>query len=716
MADTGCAHLTLDEAAARRLVLMQAVEQADERGALLAEEERVHLERTLLEQHGVPRGQRPDPAWYLPERARAILQKVEQRNPKLLRLEQPDLGWERLALLLPVVAAAAGFASDQLGDPHQLDLLALPLIGFVLWNFAVYLLLLFSPLVPAGAGRRPAQRLAGWLAGLPARFGERAGARLKQSVAVQFRRLWWQAASTLQAARVQRVLHVSAAAWALGVIASIAWHGLVREYRVGWESTWLQPAQVQWLANLVSAPGRALLHLDAFTLDEIERLRLRASGAVGPRWALLYIAFLFTSVVVPRALLALYAAWRARRAARAVRLDLRQPYFDRVMARVSPARWTIALRGADERLRNVLSCVLRQAGADPVLRTPQHDELAWTEDAHADADQVWLATDSLDEARAALAQRSAEPKPLLLLHGAGIDAASLGLQARGEDVLTVALADCAACWAAEGPLREALLRQVPPWKKAGSERLMQAWAQVHEERASAAARLLASVLAACAVDSEPTQSLWSGGKAREAAMAALLERLQARLAELHHELLRLYGAQGYRVQHGVAAQAGGLASYVNQGSAGAAGAVAGMAAGAMTGAHIDLLTGGLTMGAGAAIGALIGGAGAFGAARWGNLGGSVRLSDEQLQSLAESLMLQSLAVIHAGRTVEWAQAQSPVRWRSETVAAVAAEAEALRRACRQARQPQDAEQAVAALAAWFKRLEGMVLRQLYPGG
>jgi hypothetical protein len=200
-------------------------------------------------------------------------------------------------------------------------------------------------------------------------------------------------------------------------------------------------------------------------------------------------------------------------------------------------------------------------------------------------------------------------------------------------------------------------------------------------------------------------------------MAALLERLQARLGDLHHQLLKLHGAEGYRVQHGVSTRAGGLAAYVNQGSAGAAGAVAGMAAGALTGAHVDLLTGGLTLGAGAAIGALIGGAGAFGAARWGNLGGNVRLSDEQLQSLAESLLLQYLAVVHAGRTIELLESHWPAQWRSETVAAVATESDALRRAARQARQPQgqpEQQQVAGAFMELFKRLETAVLRQLYP--
>ena len=70
---------------------------------------------------------------------------------------------------------------------------------------------------------------------------------------------WARVAAPLYAARAARILHLAAAALALGVIAGLYVRGLAFEYRATWESTFLDPAQVRALLAAALAPG-ALPH------------------------------------------------------------------------------------------------------------------------------------------------------------------------------------------------------------------------------------------------------------------------------------------------------------------------------------------------------------------------------------------------------------------------------------------------------------------------
>ncbi|MBI5279098.1 MAG: DUF2868 domain-containing protein [Burkholderiales bacterium] len=658
--------MNFDEAAARRLVLVRAIESADEAGTVLSEAERTNAEQLTLQKRNVPRGERPDPEWYLPARAGEILAAIGKRDAGLARLAERGPGWERAAFVLPLLALIAGFGSEAIGDPHKLDLVSLPLLGFALWNVAVYLLLVASVLAQRPAGQR-AERVLQWL-------GE------PQSVRGQFRVLWWRVAGALEGARLQKVLHVSAAAWALGLVLWVAWLGISKEFRFGWQSTWLKERGVHWIVNVLSWPGETLFGLQGFSAADISRLKTGPAMVVvdgdAARWGLLYISFLVVVVIVPRALLAMAAAVRARRLARSLPLDLADPYFVRVMARVSPARVVVRVMAADAALREHLQCVVRQAAAPDKLVTPQGDELVFFSgepEASEDADMAWVAVRNAGEVQAAVA-RLPDTLPVVVLYppDGGLQAMVSGRSGACE------LLPLPACWPLDAPLRSTLARLVPSWKAAGAERLAQAWVQAHEALWRDGVQALDSVMAEAAGDSEKLEGWWPRGKAREEAMGLLLQRLRQRLDAAHTQLLRLHAVDGFLPGHRVEGGEAGWAALVNKGSAGAAGAVAGAAAGALAGAKIDLLTGGLTLGAAAAVGALLGGAGLFGAAHWGDWGGTVRFNEGQLASIAEGLVLQYLAVIHAGR-VELPAAEIPAAWRSAAVAAVAADPEGFTR-------------------------------------
>jgi len=142
--DEGILHL--DEARARQLVLVRAIEDVDAQGRLLGEAERERLEREALAACGRTAAGAIDVASYLQERARRVLAAVEKTNPRFAALQdvEPWRGW--LLALLPLAACLLGAAMDRIDNPHQVNMLSPPLLGVLAWNLAVYLLLVVSVL------------------------------------------------------------------------------------------------------------------------------------------------------------------------------------------------------------------------------------------------------------------------------------------------------------------------------------------------------------------------------------------------------------------------------------------------------------------------------------------------------------------------------------------------------------------------------------------
>jgi hypothetical protein len=775
--------LQLDEASARQLVLVRAIEDADQQGKLLSELEREQLEREALASSRQTAAGGIDFGQYLQHRARRVLAAVENRNPRVAALQDRDpwRGWWMAAL--PLAACILGAAIDRIDNPQQVNMLSPPLLGVLAWNLAIYVFLLASALLPSGWS--PHARLAAlqrWVAGVP-RNGRRTG-RLRADVLARFHEQWLLATGTQQTLWWRQLLHLSAAGWALGLAFSIVLGGLVREYRVGWESTLLDLSQVHAFLSALFAPVVLLLPFEPFTVADLQRMAFRSGSSVGAgeaaRWVWMYVALLALVVVLPRLALAGWAAWRRRRAGRAVRIDLRDPYFVQVLARVSPARITLGLVAGEGAGRGALLRMMREVadhapprepGAWTVLATAKGDVLrlfevpagfsppapavpahsgaagpaqAWLQDllgrfrsaprpqerdavqAHlADTDLMLLVPEAVGDVQAAtrLLQWVAQPA-LVLAHGDEEHYAAavqrLGLAA---DVLS--LPAHTAHWMCDARLLDALAARLPPSKRAGFERLAATWKDRQAARFAEAMRMVASELVRAARDAEEvggspvslrhlvsTADRDSAQRAREGARAALLQRLRDNESALAAELVQLHrnGApvtpvpaarmdSGFDEQHAVDTPQAGMA---------------GAATGAAMGAGIDLITGGLTLGAATALGAVIGGSAAYVAAAWKNRstpGGQsqVQLGDELLLTFTESLLLSYLAVVH--RRLAAGEVQAPAAWRSEVVAAVAARRAELAALWQQARHASDAATVVPPLARQLEELaRGLLAR------
>jgi hypothetical protein len=338
----------MNEAGAKKISFIRAVESTDSGHKLLSAEDRGYAERIAAEQtrwQAAEQAERPSSAAYLARRAELLTDKLAQRHPKALRAFEAMRWWPWIGVLLPLLALVLGAAAEHIADRQRVNILAFPLLGLLLWNLAVYLMLAASVArtLVRGTGRR-----AGWLQeqifGVRARFSPDAAGPLAAAFG-RFALDWTQRSSPLLAARAARVLHLAAALLALGVIAGLYLRGLVLEYRAGWDSTFLDANAVHSLLAFFLQPVARLVGVPFPGVAEIAALRWSAGGGENAaRWIHMYAATAMLWLVVPRLGLAAIAAWRERRIAADFPLALDDPYFRRVLSawREVPARVRVA--------------------------------------------------------------------------------------------------------------------------------------------------------------------------------------------------------------------------------------------------------------------------------------------------------------------------------------------------------------------------------------
>jgi len=338
----------MNEAAARKVLFIRAVEAGDADGKVLGEEDCGYAGRAAAEMvrwQAAEDGERPSSSAFVAKRAELLTAKLAQRFPKALRAFE-SMRWRAwVGVLLPVLALIVGAAAEHIADRHRLNILAFPLLGLVVWNILVYLLLAASAarMLATRSGRPP-----GWLqrqfSGLGSTVAPRAAGQLAGALA-RFVLVWTQLASPLLIARAARVLHLSAALLALGAIAGLYVRGLVFEYRAGWESTFLDANAVHGILGFFLQPAAQLIGLPFPGIAEIAALRWSSgSGENATRWIHFYALTALLAVVTPRLILAAFAGWRERSIARHFPLALDGPYFRRVLAdwREVPARVRVA--------------------------------------------------------------------------------------------------------------------------------------------------------------------------------------------------------------------------------------------------------------------------------------------------------------------------------------------------------------------------------------
>jgi len=299
---------------------------------------------------------------------------------------------------------------------------------------------------------------------------------------------------------------------------------------------------------------------------------------------------------------------------------------------------------------------------------------------------------------------------------------------------TLAFDAFARCWVQEHALLERIGGALPEVAREAFARLEAAWRARNEEVFLRSVDLLTTQLAAVAGDGEevPTPTLGATARAwlasivrgerssigNDAAMQALAGRADARIREATDGLIALHGLSGSaaaRIRERVATD------FVVDPAAdtGKAGVIGAAVSGALGGLIADLHAGGLTFGAGALVGGLLGAAGARGLAQAYNLvrgteTSTVRWSNEVRSKLVAAAGLRYLAVAHFGRgRGDFVESEHPAHWRLALEAAVGAEAAALADIWTEADRGTAAEGLTRPLRAVIDRVLRAVLAQLY---
>jgi hypothetical protein len=248
----------------------------------------------------------------------------------------------------------------------------------------------------------------------------------------------------------------------------------------------------------------------------------------------------------------------------------------------------------------------------------------------------------------------------------------------------------ARCWVQEHALLEQIAALLPGEQQQGFERIATRWRLRNEEVFSRSMAALAAQLAAAATDvvevgrrslGETTRA-WLGESgdsdpALERAMTALGTRLDAQVRASMDELIRLHGLSG-SASGEVLARMGTAFAVSQAADVGKAGVLGGAVTGALAGLAADLAAGGLTFGAGALLGGVLGAVGGRGVAKAYNLSrgvdaSSVRWSADFLAGRVVAAVLRYLAVAHFGRgRGDFAQDEYPEDWRTAVETAVAA--------------------------------------------
>lgn len=351
---------TLPEPQARELLVVRAFEESDRDGRLLSAVERQRL--------ATGNGSGGD----LVRRAQALLKLLRSRVREVDVLLSvagavPSARW--VMPLAVLVVFFLGVTSNALGSSATVSVLALPLIGALAWNLAMYVVLALAALRAgrirsrAAAGAGLVQRLAAALAGARLRRqqlrSKADAAAVVAEAGAGFARLWVEAAHPLIGARMRRALHYGALALVAGMVVGMYLRGIAFEYRAQWSSTFLSPKLVDSLLGTLLWPASRLAGID---LPAASTLQAPASGHAAP-WIHLWALTAALFAIMPRLALGAMETVRVLRLREAVPIDLGAPYWRRLLsasagsgicARILPFSAPLSPRSAD-RLRALLN-------------------------------------------------------------------------------------------------------------------------------------------------------------------------------------------------------------------------------------------------------------------------------------------------------------------------------------------------------------------------
>ncbi len=660
--------MQLTEQQLRTLILAQAIERTDTERVLVSQADLDAATRTAISAARLRGVQRVDVGDIALDRATAIVDRAGGTDTSVAGLGQPSMRLRWLARGLPVATLGLGLVLDRIANAHRVDLLSPPLLLVLGWNLVMYALLAWNAVRSLRAarstgtahawrltaiGQTTLQALRRWARpAIEARAGRR---NLAARIAADFYSHWFAQTAEPFTHRAARVLHLCAAAWAAGIALSLLLRGLIVRYQFGWESTFLDAGQVHAIATVLFWPLTTLFGLAPFSLQDIAATQdFAGQGAAGGRWVWMYVGLLALVVVLPRLALASWAHWRDRQRTGQHTIDLGDPAFD-TLRQSLPGDLVVGLDAHPAQMSAWRGIVARHtAHAEPgALLTAQGDRLRFVDAAGPAATLPVDVVVTCIAAMPAAAPSASSPSP--------------AWQAAPQVALR--WADFGESWVLEPTLFDQIAIALPHRQHVVA-RLRDTWVAHSESHFAQSVHALADHLQACI-------RLNRADSDHAARYAQLADALDTELRDLHHgampsqtPAIPTAATANPIVRHTAAARHFDSTVLALGTSAGAA---AGAAAGAKVGAMIDLGTGGMTLGAGTGLGAVLGGTTAWILRKLQKKGAA----EDVLHHLVEAACTHYLVIAHEARVPAQDAARVAGRWQAEVTGTVAVHSAAL---------------------------------------
>ncbi|MGV8899067.1 MAG: hypothetical protein ACOH2B_07490 [Burkholderiaceae bacterium] len=339
----------MKESQARDLLLVRAIELSDSGAALLPREDRQWASETARAQTPPDENQdssKPTPSLaqqnFLLRRAALLRTRLSKKHVELRPFDLLARWPHWLLWTLPLAAFMLGALANEMTAGQRINILSFPLLTMLAWNALVYFFLIMGKLGRWLGMRSKSSTLTRLLVRLARTVSSNSsgqtplpkGSPLNASL-VRFGRDWLVFCSPQMAQRAACILHLSAALLAAGTLSGMYVRGLGLEYLAGWESTFLNASMLESVLHLILGPASQLTGIPLASAAQLAAIEWNGlqTGENAARWIHLYAATVALFIILPRLLLATYAAIRANRLQQRFPLtELDEPYLRRLLA------------------------------------------------------------------------------------------------------------------------------------------------------------------------------------------------------------------------------------------------------------------------------------------------------------------------------------------------------------------------------------------------
>ena len=254
--------------ALRQILLLRTLEETDALGKVIPIEAREQATRQA--------SQSPH---FLTDRANFLMQRGGENLARIVgRVMHPPWQWLKYAGWGIILGAGIlGWCTNELGLDRVVDILAFPLLALVIWNLIVCSVMLLPHRRKSTTVAKPLFTSVQLRNQLERHFvGETVDAPQRELLTrslVTFFQNWQSRTAPASKARRHLIFHAAALMLAGGIVAGMYYHGLRKEYRASWESTFLEPPTLHSVLKVALGPASAVTGIPIPSVETLAEMR-----------------------------------------------------------------------------------------------------------------------------------------------------------------------------------------------------------------------------------------------------------------------------------------------------------------------------------------------------------------------------------------------------------------------------------------------------------